>query len=190
MKNMISFGANLIQTTKIKQYVSNQVFRDKNVSLVELDTLSSSDMKTMQKINKSWDNGRTLVDDMVYIFQYEQDKARALMPATDDLIVKTIALTRQKQNFHKLNSEDILGVEQIEYDKDNVFLDYLQVDPDTNYFSENPVFKRVGTELVEFLKKVFQNKKIILKPLPDAVPFYEKAGFKWSKNKDYMYYEA
>lgn len=177
---MITFGANLIQTTRIQKYAGKQGFQDCNAYIVKLDTGSKLDFKALTEVDRIWDNGKTFAGDIRATFR------RQHLCEDENSIDQFFALTRQRKDFQELKSEDILGLAQLQRDNEKVFLDYLQADPDNNFLADYPMFKRVGTAMVNFIKEYFPEQNILLNPTESVIPFYEKLGFILSAAGRYM----
>ena len=96
--------------------------------------------------------------------------------AADSERYQVYALTSQNRDFDKLCSDDILGLAEVENGEKAVELDYLQVNPQFIFGSQCPLFREVGTGIVDSLKSLY-NKVIELTSAYSATEFYEKNGF-------------
>ena len=57
-------------------------------------------------------------------------------------------------------------------------LEFLQVSPEHTYYNEDRQYKKIGAALINAIKDIAGNKKIIVDSVPSAVGFYELMGFK------------
>lgn len=165
---MINFKASYINSTTIKRINQPQT-TDKVVSFVELSPQSMSDVKAIRTLSYCWDDNKSFAGDLY-------NNLRDCRLYSDDSGQKFYAITQQRNNFEKLDSDEILAVAQI-HDRDDIHLDLLQVDPANN----NDVYLRefcyVGTAMLNCLKKLFPDKDITLKSVNSAIEFYLKNGF-------------
>lgn len=170
---MISFKANLIQSVSVER-----MSKPFPASFVELDNTSKQDLNTLKKISRNWDNGRSFAWDVYSFFSspYEEGEQR-----------RYFAITTQRQNFENLYEARVLGVAQMIDEKKCYLLEFLQVDPETNFNSFYRTFKGVGAAMLTALKTLFNDKDILLKPADCFVRmFYEKQGFEFLKETSHM----
>lgn len=94
--------------------------------------------------------------------------------------IQFFALTEQSRDFDKLNSKKILGLAQIsKLNSNTIFLANLQVSPKYNYSASNRLLKKIGTEIVNSISKIFSNKDIFTYPATlGAEIFFIKTGFR------------
>ncbi len=181
---MINFRANYIGNTPIKQLYNNK-YVDTKANLIELNPNNNSDLMALKEIGNSWYCGSSLAAEI-----YLDAKENYLYSTKNKQ--KFYALTSQKDTFEKLNSEKILAViEAEEYNKNILEIIFLQVHPYYNYYSYDREYKKIGSGLLDIIKKIYSDKIIILKPVFEAINFYLKNGFKeLSKHSLYMYYKS
>lgn len=177
---MINFKANLLSTAKVKMYTNGHNCKDCNVSFVQLNTDSKSDFRTICEVDSCWENKSSLANDIRNCFQ-----DCVLKKETDKTYF--YALTKQRNNFENLDSDEILGLAQVTEESSNeVVLDYLQSDPENNYFSYRPSYRKIGTAIMNCLEQLFSGRKMTLYPIEEAKSFYEKLGFKYAKDNTFL----
>lgn len=181
MENNISFGARFLRQIPIKKYsYENKIYKDANENFVELSPFDIRDVHALDDISKEF-GGDTFVNN-IYIdakLAYKRDNR-------ENETMGIFALTRQRDNYEKLNADDILGVAEIsKFDNGEIELDYLQVHPQFIYSYGPPYFKRIGSAILDCLKAVY--KKIQLHSAPSATLFYKKNGFENIKEGTRLY---
>ena len=171
--NNISFTANYISSPNILRKVNNK-FVQQRVSFVEIDPYDIYDRQTVCSVAKSWVRGKC------------EGLASLILKNICDIPLnrrcnlneKYFAITTQFDNFEKLEPNKILALAQITIQRrKQLYLDNLQVHPDNRSKSFNPEFKKIGTTMLDLLKKIFPQRNIVLDSVENAVPFYEKNGF-------------
>ena len=175
--NNISFKANYLFPTNIKKNNT-----DYQVSFVELNPTSENDMKALSSIALYWDNHTSFAADIFETFKHHYITYN-LSP--DE---RYFALTSQKNKFEKLAPSEILGVAQINKSNRLLSLDFLQVDPEYKGIIFDSPYRRIGTALLNSIKKLYPRRDIILKPVESSIEFYKKNGFKTLDRK--MIYKA
>lgn len=166
----ISFKAQYIKATPIKNLKRDLSYSVKEASFVVLEPQNQADICAMRSINLSWDSGflRSIYNNL----SRYNDK------------FKIFALTTQKQNFEELNANKILGVALVERKPDGVlYLDYLQTNP--KYIREKvlfPKYKNIGTAMLNCIKQMPNIKCIKAVSVPTAFDFYLKNDFKPEHN--------
>lgn len=177
---MINFKANYIGSVNIKDS-----FRDKNqanckASFVEMNPQSKQDVTTMREVTLNWGRDSYAANIMEH-FQYSHF-------CEDDLDEsRFFALTTQKNNFEKLETDDVLALALISKEsKKRVDLKYLQVDPENNYFSNERRYEGIGSGILYSICKLFENKDIFLLSARTACEFYKLQGFKQIKNTTFF----
>ncbi len=170
--NSVNFGAKFLTNTEISKYnPKKKTYQPLNVSLVEIEPASNDDLRTLVNVAKGWGKNHTYATD---IASTASGIAGDFLPAEN---FKIYALTRQDENYEKLNEHKILGLAQIELEKHQpAELAYLQVNPETAYASDTRQYKQIGTGFINVLKKIY-NKAITLSSVYSATNFYEKNGF-------------
>ena len=159
--NNINFGAKYVSTTQIKQYdYIKQNYSPVPASFVEIDPSNQSDREALHDLLKDW-KGSDFTCSIVDSIDYESEDTN-----------KVYALTRQSKDFNNLRSSEIVGLADMDITKGKTpELMYLQVDPILLQKMEPPVYKSVGTGIINSLKRVY-NKAIQLVSLYSATEFY------------------
>ena len=75
------------------------------------------------------------------------------------------ALTTQKDSFENLNPHAILGLAELTPLEDNneVYIDYLVVAPDKKSFEPYSTYQKIGTAILDIIKKISKGKDILLR---------------------------
>lgn len=182
---MINFKAHLIDSTQIKEKY-NEKYIDKKVNLIELNPKNKQDMFTLKEIGADWNYGYSLAKEI-----HTDALNMIYSPKKTTSIPKFYALTKQMKDFKTPKINDILALAEIEEkSKKVVEIVFLQVNPEYNYYSYTPDFKKIGTGFLNSLKKIFEGKTLTLQAAFDAVKFYLKNGFNYiDKNSLTMYFE-
>ncbi len=182
---MINFKAHLIDSTQIKEKY-NEKYIDKKVNLIELNPQNKKDMFTLKEIGADWNYGYSLAKEI-----HTDALNMIYSPKKTTSIPKFYALTKQMKDFKTPKINDILALAEIEEkSKKVVEIVFLQVNPEYNYYSYTPDFKKIGTGFLNSLKKIFEGKTLTLQAAFDAVKFYLKNGFNYiDKNSLTMYFE-
>ncbi len=165
---MINFKAHYVQQIQIKK-LDNNVYKPQNVNFIEIDTSSLSDIEAINQVSPNWED-HSFADNIAYnLTQIKKGRFNK------DLF-RFFALTKQNDNYEKLNSDDILALAEIEKKSEtNIFINYLQVDPKIVYCLEKPPIKRCGSAMLDCLKIMFNNKNIFLNSR--SKNFYLKNNF-------------
>ena len=182
---MINFKAHLIDSTQIKEKY-NEKYIDKKVNLIELNPKNKQDMFTLKEIGADWNYGYSLAKEI-----HTDALNMIYSPKKTTSIPKFYALTKQMKDFKTPKINDILALAEIEEkSKKVVEIVFLQVNPEYNYYSYTPDFKKIGTGFLNSIKKMFKGKTLTLQAAFDAVKFYLKNGFNYiDKNSLTMYFE-
>jgi hypothetical protein len=113
------------------------------------------------------------------------DRLRAI-----DLIGNLITseFSSEEDNFLGVTGSEknnLQGIAVFKNTKDSLYIDYLMTAPWNNL--ENPKVRGAGTALIiaaiRKSKELGHEGRITLEPLDDAIPFYEKLGFKMKKGR-------
>ena len=180
--NQLSFKGSFINPINIKKFDGYQ-YKDFQASFVELDPKNFNDLEMLNKINQTWRGDYT---DTIYNSAF----CSSVMP---HLKMKYYVLTTQQDTFSKLDDKKVLGVVELNKLKDINRIEFLQVNPnyivgkpkswiaklfssDDNKKSTSPLFKRVGSAILESLKKI-TDKPLDLISVKNATGFYKKNGF-------------
>ena len=87
-------------------------------------------------------------------------------------------LTQQTSNFKTLEAEKILGItEVVTRDKNTKRIEYLQTSPEFININKNSKFQKIGTTMLNCIKKMFFDKNLVLHSVNNALEFYAKNGF-------------
>ena len=95
--------------------------------------------------------------------------------------VKYYALTKEQDSYKYIKSRNILGLVQISsvpIFNNSIYVDYLQTIK-SRFFNK---YNHVGTETLNFLKKTYPNKDIVLRAVANTVNFYKKNEFFETEN--------
>lgn len=169
---MISFTANYVTDATI-QKTYDKLHPNKNVTIVQLDPESKSDLKMLRDLNYTWNS--EILPDLFNCFK------EAYSNPKDDNLEKYYALTTQNKNFKNICPEYILGVVQVKEntDSDYVEIEYLEVDPDQQYGADYRKYKNIGKTLLTSVMNLFdKNKDVSVYALENAKPFYLSLGYK------------
>ena len=170
--NSINFGAKFITNTEVQKYnPKKKTYQPVNVSFVEIEPNSMNDLKTLTEVAKSWTKRQSYAADIA------STAAGVAAKYLEPEKYKIYAVTRQDNNYEKLNEHKILCLAQVELERSQpVELAYLQVNPEAAYAAKTPQYKRVGTGFINVLKEIY-HKAITLSSVYSATTFYEKNGF-------------
>ncbi len=171
--NPVNFGANFITNTTIQKYnAKKKSYFPTDVSFVEIDPQNKNDLKALTDAAKYWGNNDSYA---LNIASAATGIAAEFINAVKN---KIYAVTRQTDNFDKLNDQKILCLAHVELeDNQPAELEYLQVNPDMIYTLKEPQYKHIGTGFLNTLKKIY-HEAIVLNAAYSAATFYEKNGFK------------
>ncbi len=170
---MINFKANLVSTTTVKRINNKQDLKDVEVNFVKLNPLAAEDVFALEKTCSDWGDTAYYANRINTNFQnYKLDQ--------NSNNVQFFAITEQSKNFDKLNPKKILGLAQTSnLSSGAIFLDELQVSPEHNYNASNALFKKIGTSVINSIKKLFFDKDIFVCPATlSSEIFYTKVGFR------------
>ena len=172
----LNFGAKYINTTQIKKYdYFEQKYFPMQVSFVEMEPANKSDREALYDLLAEWKECE-FVAPIVDSFEYLSNEDN-----------KVYALTLQGRDFDKLKSSEIVGLANMDITKGNIpELSFLQVDPDLLHKKESPVYKNVGTGIINSLKQIY-NKAIQLVSMYSVTEFYVKNGFEIVDKKQLRY---
>ena len=167
---MINFKANYINTVPIKTLnTTNNVYYSKAANFVEFDIKNSNDIAVINDVACLW-RDNSFADNIAY------DVNNANKGYFKKEPFRIFALTSQKEGFDNLDSSEVLALAEVEKISDNnIFLEYLQVDPAIVYATGIPLIKRCGSAVLDSLKQLFNDKSIFLNSRTEK--FYTKNGF-------------
>lgn len=172
-QNTPNFKAKFIGSTPIQKLNPQGKYEKFEATFLEFDPTNKKDLSAMKEIARYWDNS-----------QYASDicgsaKALALnfLDATKN---KVYILTKQNKKFENLNFQNILGLTEIELQKNKNDIDIInihriQVDEEL-LNTIRPEFNHVGTGILNMIKEKY-NKIIELNSVHSAIGFYENNGF-------------
>lgn len=166
----VSFQANFIKPVKILKKVGREKFVAYPVSVVEIDTNNIGDVRALRAISLSWDKYN-------YVQDIYEDVSRLRLGGDDGSQMHVFAITLQRDNFDKINKDDIIGVAEFVENKELNELVYLQVEPEHNYGNMESQFKHIGKSILNFLEEKFFEKPIKVFSTGSAIDFYLKNGF-------------
>ena len=169
--NNTSFGAIFINNVRIQEYDTGaERYKAKRASFVEFDPKNKHDITAIKGATKTWDGdyfGR-------YVALHAAQIAKKYLSSS---INHVYLLTTQLDNFEKLDKNAILGIAEMQTkDKDENYLSFLQVKPDSTFSSEQRPYKLIGARILSSFKKLYKH-KIALVSTTKAVNFYENQGF-------------
>ena len=164
--NNISFKANYINTVQVQKLVGSS-YKPCNASFVEFNTNDKKDTFTLKEVSDLWGDcyARDIKDDF----------------KSDDFPPKNkhvYGLTLQNNNFEYIKPESVLGIVEFQENEDSNKLEFLQVNPENqSYQFGRPKHKKVGTRIIDSLKKLYYSKPMKLHSVFSAKNFYKKNGF-------------
>lgn len=167
---MINFKANLHSVGTIQKLDKSNHYTKQPAYFVELNTKSKKDLNALERIATSWKDN-IYATDTYYRFKENFFKEQ------QEHNERFFALTTQKNGFDKLDHHKILGVAEIylPFDEDPE-IEFLQTNP--KFLKNKAKFKHIGKVIVDKIKKILANNTISLYSTYNAIPFYEKQGFR------------
>ena len=105
------------------------------------------------------------------------------------------ALTTPQKNYDKINTNDVLGITEFVENKDEIPGYYNQIMfmitrkpyQASNCFGLS-AYSKIGTGMVDALKDLYPQKSIAVFSEIEALPFWEKQGFKTVGDRKLIYY--
>ena len=176
----------------INEAFAQKIYADKDkkepcsVSFIELNPRDLNDVSAAAIASENWglpEYSEVICNRMEFLSNHTKKY--------NPNVEKFYAITAQQDDFDNPNPSEILALCSVNNNK-NVRIKFLQVKPKECSDFKIPFFyNRIGTGMLDSIKKIFQNKKIQLYSTPQAVPFYIANGFKESKdNYNEFSYEA
>lgn len=169
---MVSFRGTLVKPTSvIKDYNFVAVTSNYPTAFAEVNPTDTQDVETMKRLSYIFGNrgaDASLISD---IFQYEGQ-------STNNMNSRYFVLTEQEDDFERIRPSAVLGMAKTtNMDKDNVFIDMIQVNP--FYVFTNPYshLKRCGTTIIESLKNTFTNKDLWLHTPRSLAEYFKRRDF-------------
>ena len=171
MTNNISFKAQFIKPVYIKRVIDKDNSKCL-ASFIELNQANINDVKTIELLNKEWgDKAKYLKN--IYSSICNNFKTKIESPDS-----KIYALTTQISDLENLNPSSIQGVvEVIPTPSKDLFISFIQANPENMHKSKDRVYSKIGTEIIETLKKLFPRKKLTTISGNNSQSFYEKNNF-------------
>lgn len=171
IRNNITFGAKFIKPVEVLKLTGDRkTYAPANLSLIEILPDNPQDINTLTKLAHYWGD-----DSFVNNIEFD---AKYISRHGNSNNAKFYALTMQKQKFDELCYQDItIAAEVSEKETGNIKLNYIQKDPEFIYSYRPPLFKKVGSALLDCIKEFSKGKTITLRSTPSAVWFYKDNGF-------------
>lgn len=175
MTNNISFKAQFIKPVHINRVIGQGNYNKCLASFVELNSKDINDVKAIKLLSKEWGKKatyiKTISDNMHNEYKEQNTKGKN----------KIYALTTQLSDLEVLNPQDIQGVLEIiptmSQDKD-LYISYFEVNPENTCSNSEKIYTKIGSEILNTIKKMFPKKKLFTVAGNDSQRFYEKNGFK------------
>lgn len=167
----INFGAKYIRPVVVQQR-QEDTYQYTAIALVELAsgedyTEDKNDIVALKTVANSWKAryARNIANDMSRPFKDSIFGARNHF----------YALTTQKDSFDTFEAEKVLALAEFcDNDVENCNeLKYIQVKPNAK-----PNYKKIGSGLLDAIKKIHSTKSIKAFLDTNVIPFYEQNGFK------------
>ena len=179
----INFTGSFIKNITIPKLTTNGKITSEKVSLVKLDKNDKLDVETLAKTAYSWENIKSGFTPDIYC------DALKTKNYPDVAQEHYLALTTQNSNFEAVEPNKILGL-ALYFEKKAPAneIAWLQSNPSTNHESGVRTYKKIGTTLVDYMKGLFK-KPLYVQSANNAIPFYEKQGFKSLDIPSKMIYE-
>ena len=169
---MISFKANLINNTNVKQLNHSGNYKNMPARIVELDIDSDLDLEALKKVKENWKNGDLFAEEIYNSFKQYHDKL------STNNAEKFYALTSQYGGYNNLDGNKILGVAQIYKEAGNSLeIEFLQTNPQYKHGIENRRIKHIGKAITQSIKSIYKDNDITLFSTRAGKPFYKKLGF-------------
>lgn len=185
---MISLNETIARPTSVLQDYSFIITTKRPANFIELNPFKNmlqasneknSDVDALKEVKYrfgNWGHNASLISD---IFEYEST-------STNNVNSRYFALTRQEDSFEKLKPSEILGIAKTtQEDRNNVFIDMIQVNPwyaftspkDAFYHPSKPQYRHCGTAIIDSLKEIFKNKDLWLHSPVDLIDYFKTHGF-------------
>ena len=169
----INFKGSFIQSavvSKRESFNNNTEIKSIPVSFVELQKNYANDLATLNNL-KTWNRPNSFILDILHDFQFTLNKDKSNK-------FRFFVLTQQTSNFKTLEAEKILGItEVVTRDKNTKRIEYLQTSPEFININKNSKFQKIGTTMLNCIKKMFFDKNLVLHSVNNALEFYAKNGF-------------
>lgn len=164
----ISFEARFIKDVPVKKYsYFKRAYLEEPSRLIEFDPKDSIDIENLENIAKDF-GGDSYANNIFIHAKYLKEHIGESG--------RYIGITRQKDNFDRLDASQVLGVAELtNKPPKEIELEFLQVHPQYLNSYRRPSIKNTGTAILNYLKECYD--RIILKSSPNATFFYKKNGF-------------
>lgn len=175
-----NFNAKFVSKAQVLKLDNiDNLYKQKNISFIEVNPKNKQDVKAIYNISKDWGKNSLApnIKDTVI------DLSRRIKNIFG---IKIYALTTQNKNFRTLESDKVICLSEIIPLKDKIFLSYIQTKPNQMFSSNEKEYKNIGSTMIKTIRNKY-NKPIVAHSLADAVPFYEKLGFKQKKEDSLDY---
>ena len=174
--NPITFTANYVDRANVKYIGKDNIKKDKEVAIVELDKDSEDDRYAI------WDTAYLWGSNGKYNYAWRiLDEMEKDWDPPDMRKEHYYALTTQKRGYEKLNERQILGVLMLtEYETDCSEIECFQVNPlyVHSNMKKDKKYSGIGQALLKYVIDNYKSKPIIVSSSTIAVDFYKKYGFK------------
>ena len=170
---MISFKANLIGETTVKQYNSKtSAYENRPAYFISYDKRSEADLNSAIATSRLWKKGDKYAKNIVNNLCFAHKRKPYML-----CFNKFYALTLQKDNFEKVIPEKVLAMAETLNKNGTMYIEFLQVNPKYTAGITNRKYKDCGQAIIESLKNVRRIKDIILASNLNSIKFYEKCNF-------------
>ena len=180
----INYTNNINFRAKYKDYTPNikklqsrdkYIYKDEQASLAEIDLYDKRDMKALKDLTEDWD--KAIFAENIYL------DAKRASEDLDSADKRFFIITEQKDY---LDYKKILAICEIkEYNDKEIYLDYIQTNPESVY---NPYskYKKIGTALLTCLKHYYDKINLFSLPSHSVLSFYKRNKFN-SINNEFKY---
>lgn len=182
---MLTFKAQRISPIFIHKLGKDNKYHKYEANLVKLNPSVRADVRCIEDVNKAWEDGNSLVDDVAKNMRDEFVNGK-----TEDES-RYYAITTQNKNYSKMNPGEILGVSEVlTTEEENVdYIDAIQVAPMYTRDNLGRTFRGIGNAILNSIKALAPTKDFILEARSSALSFYEKNGFKAIGNSGFMIFK-
>lgn len=163
----INFRASYIDSTNILKRYENS-YKPFEAQLVEFNPDDKNDLFTIKEVSDLWGEGYAVdINENFKIKNFKKNKRHVY------------GLTSQKGNYNYIQPDNVLGLVEFIENKDSNKISFLQVSPENQaYQFGRPDYKKIGTRIIDLLKKMYSSKPMKLHSAFSAKFFYLKNGFK------------
>ena len=172
--NPISFTATYKDKVHISYRNKNNVIKDKEVTLVEMDKTSKADRDAVFKTAVLWQVNDSTRNYSWYILSaMERDKE----PEVES--EHFLAVTTQKDNFENLDYKKVLGMVMVSDEEDCSVIDWMQVKPGYAFFDNKNSRKyfHVGKAMRNYVQQNYSALPLYVYPAIGVEDFYIQGGF-------------